>query len=150
MHESIIVIFIFTIIFTIALVGIYQYNISSINDIRDEIVEDTNLHLLSNLPLDPKLQYSELGDEKSSVDTLKLLNLELEDLGFRTIEIKQTYPEINNVECNNLNYPECGVYVLYNRERNFGNKEIVSIPVSLYFPLTKETRLGSLVVTTHG
>lgn len=149
-HESLIVILIFTIIFGIALFGVYRYNISSIQEIQTNLEESRSLSLLSQLPVSPYLQYSELSDEKEMIDTLKLLDLELDNLGFRTIEIKQTYPKVNDLECNKDIYSNCSTYTIYNRIKPSQNKQIVSIPVSLYFPLTQETKIGNLVVTTYG
>ncbi|MBI2107076.1 hypothetical protein HYT57_03760 [Candidatus Woesearchaeota archaeon] len=149
-HESLIVILIFTIIFGIALFGIYRYNLSSIQDIQIELEESKSLALLSQLPVSPYLQYSELSDEKEMIDTLKLLNLKLDNLGFRTIEIKQVYPNVGNLECNEENYPNCSTYIIYNVVKNSQDKKITSIPVSLYFPLTKESKIGNLVITTYG
>ena len=149
-HESVIVILIFTIIFGIALFGVYRYNMNSIQDIQNNLEESESLSLLSQLPASPYLQYSELSDEKEMVDTLKLLNLKMDNLGFRTVEIKQVYPKINDLECNRENYPSCNTYTIYNRAKASQDKKIVSMPVSLYFPLTQETKIGNLVVTTYG
>ena len=149
-HESLIVILIFTIIFGIALFGVYRYNISSIQDIQTELEESKSLSLLSQLPASPYLQYSELGDEKEMVDTTKALDLKLDNLGFRTIEIKQVYPKINDLDCSKETYPDCNTYTIYNRVKASQDKKIISIPVSLYFPLTRETKIGNLVVTTYG
>jgi len=149
-HESVIVILIFTIIFGIALLGIYKYNTNSIQDIQNDLEESKSGSLLSQLPMSPYLHYSELSDEKEMVDTIKLLNLELEDLGFRTIEVKQVYPRVNSLECNKETYPNCDTYSLYNKVKASQDKKIISIPVSLYFPLTQETKIGNLVVTTYG
>ncbi|MBI4159036.1 hypothetical protein HY500_02130 [Candidatus Woesearchaeota archaeon] len=148
-HESMIVILIFTVIFGIALFGIYRYNISSVNDIQKNLEESNSLSLLSGLPNSPYLQYSELDDEKEMVDTLKILNLELYNLSFRTIEIRQVYPKTTNVACNKENYPDCDTYIIYSKKTS-QDKRIISIPVSLYFPLTKETKIGNLVITTYG
>ena len=149
-HESIIVIFIFAIIFVIALFGVYRYNLSSAENIRAESDEGRSISLLSNLPDSPLLQYSELGDEKEAVDTLKILDLELNEQGFRTIEIKQAYPQVAEASCNGETYPNCNSYLLYSQVRQGGNKNVISIPVSLYFPLTKEVKLGILTITTYG
>ena len=148
-HESIIVIFIFSIIFAMALFGVYRYNTLSVQGIQKDIEESRSLSLLNNLPGSPLIQQSELGNEKEAVDTLKILDLELNGLGFRTIEITQTYPEVDKVECNSDNYPGCNSYMIYNRVRQTGNKNVVSIPVSLYFPLTKEVKVGKLTITTY-
>src|SRR3989344_889170 len=89
-HESIIVIFIFSIIFAMALFGVYRYNTLSVQGIQKDIEESRSLSLLNNLPGSPLIQQSELG-----------------------------------------------------------NKNVVSIPVSLYFPLTKEVKVGKLTITTY-
>src|SRR3989344_4201282 len=135
-HESIIVIFIFSIIFAMALFGVYRYNTLSVQGIQKDIEESRSLSLLNNLPGSPLIQQSELGNEKEAVDTLKILDLELNGLGFRTIEITHTYPS-------------CNSYIIYNRVRQTGNKNVVSIPVSVYFPLTKEVKVGKLTITTY-
>src|SRR3989344_2778583 len=149
-HESVIVILIFTIIFGIALFGVYRYNMNSIQDIQNNLEESKSLSLLSQLPASPYLQYSELSDEKEMIDTLKLLNLKMDNLGFRTVEIKQVYPKVDNLDCSKETYPKCNTYTIYNRAKASQDKKIVSMPVSLYFPLTQETKIGNLVVTTYG
>ncbi len=143
-------ILIFTVIFGIVLFGIYRYNINSIQDIQNDLEESKSVSLLSQLPMSPYLQYSELSDEKEMVDTLKLLNLELENLGFRTIEVKQTYPKVNDLNCSKETYPNCDTYGIYSKVKASQDKKIISIPVSLYFPLTQETKIGNLVITTYG
>lgn len=149
-HESVIVILIFTVMFGIALFGVYRYNVNSIQDIQNDLEESKSLSLLSQLPMSPYLQYSELSDEKEKIDTLKLLDIELENLGFRTIEVKQTYPKINDLECSKETYPNCGTYVIYSKVKASQDKKIISIPISLYFPLTRETKIGNLVIIAYG
>lgn len=150
MQETIIVIFIVTIIIGISLFTFYQLQLKSIEKFRFELEQNRNLILLSTLPNSPELSYSYLGNEENAVDTLKLISNELRDKGFREITIKQVYPQANNVICSKQNYPECNQYLIYNNKpRKIVNTQIISMPVSLYFPYDDEYKSGILEVKSY-
>ena len=90
--------------------------------------------------------YSYLGDEKNSIDTLKLLNVNLNNLGFRTVTVRQIYPIEQDNICNRDNHPNCNTYQLFNTPKILSNEVIISTPVSLYFPLTEQYTAGILEI----
>lgn len=101
------------------------------------------MSLLITLPND--LGYTYLGDSQNAVDTSKLFYEG--NYGFMKLVIEQTYPFQEKVECNMQNYPDCNYFAVYNKQNlNLKNKLIESKPVSLYFPLTDEYKLGKLIV----
>ena len=150
MQETIIVIFIVTIIIGIALFTFYQLQLKSIEKFRFELEQNRNLILLSTLPNSVELGYSYLGSEENSIDTLKLISNELKDKGFKEVMVKQVYPETQNVICNKQNYPDCNQYLIYSRKPNkIVNTQIISMPVSLYFPYDDEYKAGILEVKSY-
>ena len=150
MQETILVIFIVTIIIGLALFTFYQLQSKSLEKSKLELERNKNLILLSTLPNSVELSYSYLGNEENSLDTLKLLNNKLNNLGFKEITIKQTYPDIENRLCNINNYPNCNSYVVYNNQpRKIENIEILTVPISLYFPYTDEYKSGLLEIKSY-
>jgi hypothetical protein len=101
--------------------------------------------LLSTMQNHALMQYSYLGNSENSIDTTKLLNLNLKNLGEKEITIKQVYPQAENKKCLPNNYPNCNSYLIYSKH-NKKNLNIISTPVSLYFPLTKEYKMGILEI----
>jgi len=87
MQETILVIFIITVIIALGLFVFYRYNLSSLENERLNYEQEKVYALLSNLQNNPQLQYSYLGNNENAVDTLKLLNVNLEDLGEKEIAI---------------------------------------------------------------
>jgi hypothetical protein len=147
MHETILVIFIITIIIGIGLFVFYQYNSKMLEQTKLEYEQTKAYNLLAILPNDPRLQYSELGNPENSLDTLKLLNANLGDLGEKEITIKQLYPRIDNSSCTTKTYPNCNSYLIYSKKLSKSkNINIISTPVSLYFPFTKEFKPGLLEI----
>ena len=150
MQETILVIFIVTIIIGLALFTFYQLQLKSLEKSKLELEQNKNLILLSTLPNSVELSYSYLGNEENAIDTLKLINNKLNNLGFKEITIKQTYPNSENKLCNINNYPNCNSYVVYNsKPRKINNIEIISVPVSLYFPYNDEYKAGLLEIKLY-
>ncbi|MEK6907201.1 MAG: hypothetical protein AABW45_01620, partial [Nanoarchaeota archaeon] len=103
--------------------------------------------LLATLPNNAELQYSTLGNSENAFDTSRLLNTNLKNLGEKEITIKQIYPKQNNIQCTNKNYPECNIYKIYSKiPSKIKNVNIISTPVSLYFPLTEEYKAAILEI----
>lgn len=146
MQETILVIFIITIIIALGLFAFYKYNLNSIEKFKLEYEQLRAYTLLSTLPNHPQLQNSYLGNPENSIDTSKLLSLNLNSLGNKEIIIKQVYPKIEDKLCSLNNYPNCSSYLIYKKESSEKNINIISTPVSLYFPLTKEYRTGLLEI----
>ena len=148
MQETILVLFIVTIIIGLALFTFYQFQLKSIESSRYELEQNKNLVLLSTLPNSVQLSYSYLGDEKNAIDTLKLLKAKFNDLGFKDITVKQVYPSSENKKCNIESYPECSSYQVYSKRMTTSkyNTLIYSTPISLYFPYTNEYKAGVLEI----
>jgi len=150
MQETILVIFIVTIIIGIAIFTFYQLQLRSIDNLKIELEQNRNLILLSTLSNSVELSYTILGNEENALDTIKLLNPSLEDLGFKEITIKQVYPESQNFLCTKSNYPYCNKYVVYNKKPSkIKNTQVISLPASIYFPYTNEYKLALLEVRSY-
>ena len=151
-NETIIVLIVFSIILFIAIGIFYKYNIQSTKDLEMEFQENRILNLLSTLPNSPELVYTKLGNEDNSIDTSKLINLKLDKLGFMEIRIKVVYSwsENNNGLCDNNNYPNCNEFLIYSNKGNKRNYNVLTTPVSLYYPLLKEHRAGKMEIKWYG
>ncbi len=150
MQESIIVIFIVTIIIGIALFVFYQLQINSIENTKTELEQNRDILLLSTLKNNPILSYTYLGTEENALDTIKLLNNNLVNLGNKEIIIKQVYPDVKDITCTKQNYPDCNKYVVYSKKPvKITNTQIISTPVLLYFPYTDEYYPGTLEIRSY-
>ena len=145
-NETIIVLIIFSVILIIAIGFFYRYNVQSVKDLEIEFQENKVLNLLSILPNSPELVYSNLGNEDNSIDTSKLINIKLEKLGLMEIRIKEVYPGNNPAICDKRNYPNCNEFLVYNNKGVKKNVNILTTPVSLYYPLLKEYRTGIMEI----
>ena len=150
MQETILVIFIITIIIGLALFTFYQFQLKLIEKLRFELEDNKMLTLLSTLQNSPELSYSYLGNEENAMDTIKLINAKLINQGFKEITVKQIYPTSENKTCNIKSYPDCNLYLLYsNKPSKIKNTKILSLPVSLYFPHKNEYKAALLEVKTY-
>ncbi|MEK6932346.1 MAG: hypothetical protein AABW56_00965 [Nanoarchaeota archaeon] len=150
MQETILVIFIVTIIIGIGIFTFYQLQLKSIDNSRIELEQNRDLILLATLKNSPKFSYTYLGNEENAIDTLKLLNSKLANKGFKEITIKQVYPDAQNALCNKQNYPNCNNYVVYSKKPSkITSTYIISTPVSLYFPYTNEYKAGVIEAKSY-
>ena len=147
MQETILVIFIVTIIIALGLFVFHKYNLNSIEKSKLEYEQLKVYSLLETFQNHPELQYSYLGNSENAFDTLKLLNADLGNLGEKEITIKQIYPKLKNIKCTSSNYPNCNEYLIYSKKSSSSkNVDIVSTPVSIYFPLTNDYKAGLLEI----
>ena len=145
MQETILVLFIFFIILSMILIVVYRYTNSSIENAREDLMENEILSLLMILP--NQLGYTYLGNDENAVDTSRLFNLDMDYLGYKKVLMEQVYPEGNNVECTLINYPDCSRFILHDKTSNrLKNKIVRDVPVSLYYPLANEYRAGRLII----
>ncbi len=149
-NETIIVIIIVSVVLIIGIGLFYRYNIQSVKDLEIEFQENKIINMLSVLPNSPEFSYSKLGSEDNSIDTSKLLNVKLEKLGFMEIRVREVYPGINNGICNKNNYPNCDEFIVYSLKGNKKNVNVLTTPVSLYYPLLKEYRAGIMEIKWYG
>ena len=148
--ETIITIFIVTVIIALAIAIFYNFQSKSLESLRITYTQNQAYNLLSTLPLAPELQYTEMGYDKSSIDSTKLLNANLKLTSNMKIEVIQLYPEKPAAICTTSNYPACSTYIIYNNPpAKLKNQEQVSVPVSLYYPLTKERAFANLAITIY-
>ena len=145
LHESILVTFFIIVIIALGLVVFYKFNLNSLHEYENEYREQQLSSFLITFPKD--FEYTYLGESKNAIDTTKLFYDNL-DYGFKTIEITQVYPEVQEeVKCELNNYPNCNTFVVYNKtSRALKNTLVESMPVSLYFPLDDSYILGRLQV----
>ena len=146
LQESILVTLVIVIIIGLGLFVFYKFTINSLDKSKYELEQNRVFTLISTIQNNPLVSYSNLGDEQNALDTSKLINANLTNLGFKEITVKQVYP-LNNVSCNKNNYPDCGSYVVYNKKlKTLKNVEIISTPISIYFPLTNEYKAGLIEI----
>ncbi|AJF62623.1 MAG: hypothetical protein QT11_C0001G0480 [archaeon GW2011_AR20] len=146
MQETILVIFIVTVIIALGLFVFFKYNQNVLEQTKLEYEQIKVYSLLATLPNHPILQYSSFGNSENALDTSKLLNVKLNDLGEKEIIVKQIYPLTQDAQCTPSNYPACNSYLIYSKRISNKNVNIISTPVSLYFPLTKEFKPGLLEI----
>ena len=148
--ETIIVIFIITIILAIAIVVFYNFNTKSLDRLEQRYQQNLAYNLLATLPLQPELQYTEIGFDKNAIDKTKLLTSNPKLKGFMTIHLVQIYPDQPEKICTQENQEGCNTYILYdNQPTQILNQEKVSVPVSLYDSKTKEKAFAILEVTNY-
>jgi len=148
--ETILVIIIITMILGIALIVFTNFNTASLETQRQQFQQQQSLSLLHSLPQHPQLQYTELGYDKAAVDATKLLSTNLTISGRKKIAITQLYPEKPEALCSLSSYPECNTYILYsNLPPTIRNQEIISLPLNLYHPKTKQQGFALLTITTY-
>ncbi len=152
-HESTIVLIVFFILLIMGIALFYRYNMKSIETNKLNFERDRTYTLLPTLPNSPLLQKSKFLDEESAIDTTKIIGLKLEDagydnLGFKSIAVKEVYPRKAEGICSAKSYPNCDTYLLYdNKPKKEGSRMEISTPVSLYFPFTDSYGAGRLEIT---
>ena|SRR3989344_2886381 len=126
-NETIVVLFLFTIIVFIGLVAFFRYTNNAIeNDFRE--YETERFETLFYTSIDSAIRCQ---DRSVCVDGIKLLFFEPK--GY-SLKLTQAYPEPTSlVLCTEKNYPDCNSYALGN-ERPEGRR--LSTPVLLHDPVT--------------
>ena len=148
--ETILVIFIVTVIIAIAIGLFYNLQLKSLDSLKYNYQQNRAYNLLSTLPLSAELQYTELNYDKSSIDALKLLTSSPELKSSMKIEIQQIYPEPPKKVCTTSNYPDCSTYIIYNKPPiTITSQESISTPVSLYHPLQGKKAFANLIITVY-
>ena len=145
---------VFMVVLLVALAFYFRFQLESIESSAQDACLVSNTVLLSSVTSMPEIQCSVNERRDHCVDTVKLLvfdpTREYGDLFSSNCEQKvyftQVYPEILEEECDQSMYPECGVYTFYDPEVAYSASIKISTPVSMYYPLTGEYRLGKLTV----
>ncbi|MBI2667154.1 hypothetical protein HYX17_00100 [Candidatus Woesearchaeota archaeon] len=159
--EMIMVLVIVIVIVVIGIVFYYNFFLKGIESKKSELnLQEANV-LLASLSSIPELQCSFRSVTRECIDMGKAIAFKevlvnnkayyIDMFGSKNIKIELLYPSKQEGECNdnkyNSNeYPDnCSLWTLYNN-LNIQEKAITSTPVSLYFPITKEFRVGRLIV----
>lgn len=163
MQETILVVFIVSVIFALLIFVYYSYVIKDIEASGGQLSEQEALVQLASIT-----RYPELRCETSNcVDMLKAISFKiisdrnkdyyLRTFGQKKIFIEQVYPEVKtDEECspmkfNQFDYPNnCKFWIIYEEvPPKYTAKQITSIPVSLFFPEKDEYRLGRLNIEVY-
>lgn len=159
-QETILVIFIFTIIIILGMTLFFRFQeISLKNDIRDFKLKQFGNKILT-LPDTSEFVYTEAGVKMNAVDTFKLITLKslvekeedyyFEKYGYMNITVVQVYPEKINSECTKSKVDNCGVWKIYIKIPNTINSRLrKETPISLYFPEKNTFTIGILSVEVY-
>lgn len=145
LQESILVTFFVIVIIALGLVVFYRFSLNSINNYEQEYREQQLLSSLITLP--NGFIYTNLGSSQNAIDTSKLFYNNL-NYGFKTMIIMQVYPAISNeIKCDLSNYPNCNTFIVYNKTSyKLKNTLVESMPISLYYPLDDNYKVGKLII----
>ena len=166
MGETVIVIFIFVVMLGLFLIYYTQFRSEGIKQEAKETKTEASTALLSVLASVPEIKCSEKAKEEQCIDTVKVLalgnivnqniNYYRSVFGARDITLEILYPKPSQKgECNqntykNINYPSnCNEYTIFSSATKTQNTNIISTPVSIYFPETDTFGIGKLIITTY-
>jgi len=154
--ETIVVLIVFMVILVVGMLFFFKFSLGSGEEKAEDVCIMSNYILLSYVASMPEVQCSVNNDQEGScVDTAKLMVFDTEkEYGsyFSTICKQKVYftqllPEIEEeIECDLNTYPNCNKYVFYEPKDEYISSIPISIPVSLYLPITDEYQLGRLTV----
>ncbi len=159
--EMIMVLVVVVIIVAIAIVFYYNFFLKGIESKKFELTQQEANVLLASITSMPEFQCSFRTVNRDCVDMGKVIALReavsndkahyTSLFGLKNIKIELLYPRNGLGECNinkytSNDYPDnCNQWIIYNN-LNQEEKAITSTPISLYFPITKEFRVGKLIV----
>ena len=113
------------VVLLIILTGIFflSFKLSSIKGVANEIQERESLLLVSKLANSPEFSCEEsFGNKANCIDIDKVMalkeqiNIYSNFWGVDNIEIRVIYPEMPKTPCTTLNYPECNILELINKD----------------------------------
>src|SRR3989344_6291869 len=162
--EMIMVLVIVIVILVIGIIFYYKFFIGSVESKNLELNQQEANVLLASLSSIPELQCSFRTITRDCIDMGKVITFKdavtndrvhyVDLFGTKNIKIELIYPKDNEGECNLNHYTSneypgnCNKWNIYNN-LNTKDRAILSTPVSLYFPITKEFRIGRLIVETR-
>lgn len=156
MTEPLIVLIIFFIILIISIFFYYQYSISSIKEKGEESLTTSSSVLLSSIGSLPDISCN----KENCIDTIKLIafinnNKDYPIFDKKTITIEQVYPipkydkTCTPLDYNKIEFPlNCKKFILH-KTQEISNKQIISTPVSLYYPQNKQYGIGKLIIEVY-
>jgi hypothetical protein len=156
-NETILVLIIFTILAIVGLIFFHNFNMNSIKSqyvSNEKIRTFTLLRTFQDLP---EIKCSSQIKDVNCVDSIKLFSFKkLSNINFgnKKISMELVYPEETGKECNlerfQWDYPNCNYWLLYEKKPSkFKSKEIITTPVSLFYPLTNEYKIGLLKIESY-
>lgn len=160
-NETILVLFMVIIIILIGITVYYKLSLSSLQQLGEDLSERDASILLAKAATLPELRC----DHDECLDTAKFLPFQRlaqhdtyyrQALGNKKIAITQLYPPTTPAPCDILHtsqadYPDtCDTWTLYEHNPAREPPRILSTIVSLYFPETKEYRIGRLTIEHYG
>lgn len=156
-NETILVLIIFTILAIVGLIFFHNFNIRNIKAQYDYNEKVKTFTLLTTFQDLSEIKCSSQIKDVDCVDTLKLFSFKkLNNINFgnKKISIELVYPKIAEKECSSerfqWDYPNCNYWVLYEKELSkVKSKEIITTPVSLFYPLTEEYKVGLLKIESY-
>jgi hypothetical protein len=159
--EMIMVLVVVIIILVIGITFYYNFFIIDIESKKNELNQQEANVLLASLSSMPELQCSFRTVNRDCVDMGKVIAFNravandrshyVDLFGFKKIKIELIYPKKIRGECTTTkftsnDYPDnCNLWILYDNLKT-ENNAITSTPISIYFPITKEYRVGKLIV----
>lgn len=156
MLETLMILVIIGIIIGIGIYLVYIGVIKEAEETADELSAQERNVLLAVIGKLPEINCA----KDNCIDTTKLVaansiikankDYYVEMLGFRTVNIEVLYPEKNAINCNDNNYPDCGVFKLYeNKKKNFKFNPKMSVIVSLHYPAESKYKAGRLILEEY-
>ena len=164
--ETIMVTFVVVVLLGIAIFFYFRVYGQSLTETGEELRSRESVILLATLASLPEIQCSTRAVEKPCVDALKVLAMktltqDLKDhyiplLGRKTIRVEQLYPSVPLAECDVADFQQptypgaCGRWTLYaNSGPGSASTEILSTPISLYYPTVEQYAVAKLIVEVY-
>ena len=111
-NETILVIFVFTILVFIGMIFLNRYMQASIEKEKQDYEKGKTLALLEAITNMPELRCSAQGIERECLDSLKLLAFHENVFGLRKVSVVVAYPKQLNRPCSSTTYPACNEFLL--------------------------------------
>ena len=144
-------------------IGIYFYYTAFLKDVKEKgnklSIQEQEV-LLGMAGKLPEIQCSIDTRTENCIDTSKLASAKdvislnkkyyTDMLGFNSISVELEYPDKNKNECTENNYPDCGIFKIYeNKPKNLEKSIKASVLISLYYPGDKSYKVGRLVLEAY-
>ncbi len=140
-QETIIVIFVFTVIFVIGLMFFYRYTVNSIEQDIERHKEANFRQLIGYIPSMPELKCSRFYVEEECIDVAKMNAFKFISGDYDFGEIKLNVKEV---------YLTGNEWQIYDGSpMDYENVLVISSPISLYYPDTGKYGVGVLEISKY-
>ncbi len=164
--ETIMVTLVVVIMLGLGMFFYFRFYGATILDTGEELRDQENTILLATLSSLPEIQCSVRTVDKPCLDAIKLFAMTrlTQDLkvhyiplfGKKVIKVKQFFPSVRDEECTvssfqQADYPgNCNEWIIYsNPDQSATKKEILSTPISLYYPTREEYAVAKLIIEVY-